>query len=248
MDHDRSLVADPAVIPESFVVTVDTGDRLHYLDWGGPRESERPRRLPPLVLIHGLGLTAGSGRRSPAGSCCRTRVVALDLRGHGLSESPRTGYDLESLAYDALTVLTANGLGARRRRAAGRSRRPRPRRDRGGNDGEAPAAVRGGTGARRRRLGGPGRGDRHDGRRVPARPRRSAGGDGVDGRLPGRPARLRPGTWDADQERAARAAVDEKHRATSTSVVRRPRAAGSVRGDVRVPAGRRPGDGTAVRC
>jgi pimeloyl-ACP methyl ester carboxylesterase len=38
-------------------------------------------------------------------------VVALDLRGHGLSDSPRDGYDLESLAYDALTVMSANGWG-----------------------------------------------------------------------------------------------------------------------------------------
>jgi pimeloyl-ACP methyl ester carboxylesterase len=35
----------------------------------------------------------------------------MDLRGHGLSDSPRSGYDLESRAFDALTVLAANGMG-----------------------------------------------------------------------------------------------------------------------------------------
>jgi pimeloyl-ACP methyl ester carboxylesterase len=39
------------------------------------------------------------------------RVLALDMRGHGLSEAARTGLDLESLAWDALTVLAANGAG-----------------------------------------------------------------------------------------------------------------------------------------
>ena len=39
------------------------------------------------------------------------RVLALDLRGHGLSEGARSGLDLDSLAWDALTVLAANGAG-----------------------------------------------------------------------------------------------------------------------------------------
>ena len=39
-------------------------------------------------------------------------MIAVDLRGHGLSEVPRSGYDLESLATDVLTVAVANGWGA----------------------------------------------------------------------------------------------------------------------------------------
>jgi len=95
--------------PESLIVTADTGDRLHYLDWGGPEPS--PPGPPPLLLIHGLGhsgwIWASVARRLRS----FTRVLAPDLRGHGLSDSPRTGYELESLAFDALTVLAGNGWG-----------------------------------------------------------------------------------------------------------------------------------------
>jgi len=102
--------------PDSLLVTLDTGERIHYLDWGGPAPLVRPPLpalppLPPLLLIHGLAQTAWSW--APVARRLRglTRVLAMDLRGHGLSDSPRSGYDLESLAYDALTVLVGNGWG-----------------------------------------------------------------------------------------------------------------------------------------
>ena len=93
--------------PESLVVRTDVGDQIHYLDWGGQENDDRP----PIALIHGLAGTAWDWApvaRRLAGSA---RVVAVDLRGHGLSDSPRSGYDLESLAFDSLTVLVANGWG-----------------------------------------------------------------------------------------------------------------------------------------
>src|SRR5688572_13391430 len=96
--------------PESLVVTMDTGDRVHYLDWGRPTTEREP--LPPLLLIHGLQQTAWAWAPICRRLSTRTHLLAVDLRGHGLSDSPRTGYDLESLAYDALTVLSANGYGA----------------------------------------------------------------------------------------------------------------------------------------
>jgi pimeloyl-ACP methyl ester carboxylesterase len=93
--------------PESMLVTAETGDRLHYLDWGTGAAT-----LPPLLVIHGLGATAWSW--APVARRLRdvTHVLAPDLRGHGLSDSPRNGYDLTDLAFDALTVLSANGYGA----------------------------------------------------------------------------------------------------------------------------------------
>jgi len=109
-DAQRPPLAPWPGEPESLVVTLDTGEQVHYLDWGGPADGGRPGR-PPLLLLHGLGHTAWAW--APVARRLRplTRVLAMDLRGHGLSEAARQGYDLESQAYDALTVLSANGWG-----------------------------------------------------------------------------------------------------------------------------------------
>jgi pimeloyl-ACP methyl ester carboxylesterase len=238
---------DRGVEPVSLVVTLDTGDRLHYLDWErpaapGPPEdvegpvdahgaaadhrheqesgSERVPSVPLLLLVHGLGQTgwiwAPVARRLRA----LTRVLAPDLRGHGLSDSPRSGYDLESLAYDLLTVLVANGFGP----------------DAGG-----PPAV----------VAGHGLGAMAAVAMARVQPAAVAGVALVDGgwedlaestgQLPdeflrglGDPPEVMrsmeaylgdrreydPDTWDADQERAARATVDQKYAGHVVSVTR----------------------------
>jgi non-heme chloroperoxidase len=89
---------------------MDTGVRIHYLDWGRPAEA-RDRPLPPLVLVHGIGETAWWWAPLARRLCRLTHVLALDLRGHGLSDVPESGYELPSLAIDALTVMVANGWG-----------------------------------------------------------------------------------------------------------------------------------------
>jgi pimeloyl-ACP methyl ester carboxylesterase len=86
------------------VVQLQTGERVHYLAWeGGP--------ATPVVLVHGLGRTAWTwlpiGRRLSGAH----PVVAPDLRGHGASDAPLTGYELESLALDVLTVVAGQGWG-----------------------------------------------------------------------------------------------------------------------------------------
>lgn len=91
----------------SLDVTLDTGDRIHVLDWLRPSRAT----LPPLLLVHGLAQTAWSWTPVSRRLRERTHVLAPDLRGHGLSEAPRQGYDLESLAYDLLTVLVSSGYG-----------------------------------------------------------------------------------------------------------------------------------------
>src|SRR5919109_2708787 len=40
--------------PSGFVVIVEPGDRIHFLDWGGPATSDQPA----VVLIHGLSTNA----------------------------------------------------------------------------------------------------------------------------------------------------------------------------------------------
>jgi pimeloyl-ACP methyl ester carboxylesterase len=212
--------------PESLVVTVDTGDRLHYLDWGGPTLGWSP--LPPLLLIHGLAATAWSWAAVARRLRNVTRVLAPDLRGHGLSESPRAGYDLESLAYDALTVLTANGLGA----------------DAGG----PPAAVAGhGLGAlvavsmaaiqpssvAAVALVDAGWEDLDEATGMDAAEFERSIGDppevlaSMDAYLADR-REFDPPSWDADQERAARSAVDETHAGHVAPVVRAHAMRGSV--------------------
>ncbi len=100
---------DPGAEPDGFVVTVDPGDRIHFLDWGGPALAADPGR-PGVLLIHGLSNTAWSW--TPAARRLRAvrRVVAMDLRGHGLSDAPVDGYDPTSFAADVLAVAEGSGL------------------------------------------------------------------------------------------------------------------------------------------
>lgn len=208
--------------PDSLIVTLDTGDRLHYLDWGGPQGA------PPLLLIHGLAATAWSW--APIAHRLRqlTRVLAVDLRGHGLSDSPRSGYDLESLAFDCLTVLTANGYGA---------------------DVDGPPVVVGGHGlgamvgatmalVRPASICGValvegGWEDLAEATGMSAADYQRTIGDppevlaSMDAYLADR-RDFDPPSWDIDQERAARAAVDEKHAGHVMSVVRAHALRGSV--------------------
>jgi pimeloyl-ACP methyl ester carboxylesterase len=95
---------DPAGEPAGFVVLVEPGDRIHFLDWGGDGE-------PGIVLVHGLAASglvwAPVARRLVA----RRRVVAMDLRGHGLSDAPTEpdAYDLDVLAGDVVAVAEGSG-------------------------------------------------------------------------------------------------------------------------------------------
>jgi pimeloyl-ACP methyl ester carboxylesterase len=83
--------------------------RLHYLDWGGTGK--------PLVLLAGLGGTAQHYRGLAPRLAKRFRVVGLTRRGHGRSDRPDSGYDLDTLVedirrfLDALVVEKANLVG-----------------------------------------------------------------------------------------------------------------------------------------
>lgn len=214
----RSYAIDVAPEPDSLIVTTDDGTRTHYLDWG--RVAAGRSALPPLLLVHGLLATAWSWAPVARRLAEKTHVLALDLRGHGLSDSPRTGYDLESLAFDALTVLVANGYGM----------------DAGG----PPAVIAGhGLGA----MVGASAGTVQPGSvaglaLVDAGWEEMAAATGLDatefqGTIGDPPEVLAsmdayladrrefdPASWDAEQERASRAAVDEKHAGHVAPVVR----------------------------
>ena len=109
---------DPTAEPDGFVVVVEPGDRIHFLDWGGsgdPGQQGDPGddgvpRLPGVLLIHGLSNTAWSW--TPVARRLRLvrRVVAMDLRGHGLSDAPTEGYDPPTFAADVLAAAEGSGL------------------------------------------------------------------------------------------------------------------------------------------
>jgi pimeloyl-ACP methyl ester carboxylesterase len=219
----RAPEPDLAAEPAAVIVTLDTGDRIHVLDWGDPSGS-----LPPLLLVHGLTQTARAW--TPVARRLRglTRVLAVDLRGHSLSEAPPGGYDLDSLAYDLLTVLVAHRIGP----------------DAGG-----PPAVLAGHGfgaqiaawtASVQPAAVAGLALVDGGWEALEESLKMSDGEFLRGLaeppevLASMAAYLAdrrdwdPASWDVDQEQAERARVDEKYSGRLTSVVRRHVLAGSV--------------------
>ena len=73
------------------------GIRLHYLDWGGSG--------PAICFLAGLGLSAYYYAAFALRFSGPFRVVALTRRGHGDSDCPETGYDVETLAEDVRQFL-----------------------------------------------------------------------------------------------------------------------------------------------
>ena len=100
---------DPTAEPDGFVVTVEPNDRIHFLDWGGPPDAAGSGE-PGVLLIHGLSSTAWAWVAVARRLRGAHRTVAMDLRGHGLSDAPTTGYDPETLAGDVLAVADGSGL------------------------------------------------------------------------------------------------------------------------------------------
>jgi pimeloyl-ACP methyl ester carboxylesterase len=97
--------------PAGFVVASDDGCRIHFLDWGARPASGGPdASAPGVLLLHGLASTAWSW--APVARRLRrvARVVAMDLRGHGLSDAPTHGYAPDTLAGDAIAVAEGAGL------------------------------------------------------------------------------------------------------------------------------------------
>ncbi len=84
---------------------IDITPQLHVREWAGDAQ------LTPFLLVHGLASNArlwdGVGARLAASG---HRVVAVDLRGHGLSDKPDVGYDFATVAGDLARLIEAMGL------------------------------------------------------------------------------------------------------------------------------------------
>jgi pimeloyl-ACP methyl ester carboxylesterase len=75
------------------------GIRLHYLDWGGSGLI--------LLFIPGLGCNAHIFDTFAPRFTDKFRVLAVTRRGHGESDHPETGYDVDTLAEDLHQFLDA---------------------------------------------------------------------------------------------------------------------------------------------
>ena len=70
------------------------GTRLHFTDWGEPGAR-------PVLLVHGFGSSQTMwNNQVPDLVDAGLRCVTFDRRGHGRSDVPGRGYDLDTLAAD----------------------------------------------------------------------------------------------------------------------------------------------------
>ena len=108
---DAGTAPDQALEPDGFVVVAESGDRIHFLDWGGPADAGEPG----VLAVHGLSQTAwiwAPVARRLGGANGVRRVVSIDLRGHGLSDAPTDdgAYDLPVLGSDVVAAAEGSGL------------------------------------------------------------------------------------------------------------------------------------------
>jgi pimeloyl-ACP methyl ester carboxylesterase len=62
------------------------------------------------VFLHGFGGQAEQWHYQLQNFLIENRVLALDLRGHGLSDKPARGYEMEQVAEFKLCVSLQSGL------------------------------------------------------------------------------------------------------------------------------------------
>jgi pimeloyl-ACP methyl ester carboxylesterase len=98
-----------AADPKGSILAVasDDGIVLRVQAWSA--DDGNGRR--PFVLLHGIASNArtwdGVARRLAAAGCT---AYAVDFRGHGISDRPATGYDLETYAADLTAAVSGLGL------------------------------------------------------------------------------------------------------------------------------------------
>src|SRR5215216_5564411 len=88
-------------MPKEAFVNLD-GLKLQYLDWEGVGK--------PLVLLAGLGATAKYYGNLAPKLATRFKAMGLTRRGHGHSDRPNSGYDLEHFVEDIRGFLDEVGI------------------------------------------------------------------------------------------------------------------------------------------
>jgi pimeloyl-ACP methyl ester carboxylesterase len=89
---------------------ISNGARFNLVRLGPPSDAPRPH--PPVVFLHGLIMdNLSSFYYTLAPTVARTHdVLCYDLRGHGRSERPPTGYGLPDAVDDLCGLLDAAGI------------------------------------------------------------------------------------------------------------------------------------------
>ena len=97
--------------PEERYISAN-GLTFHLIDWGGHALSDSPpgSRVRPwggkwLILLHGLASQAHMFDLVAPLLTDSFRVMAIDQRGHGLSDKPDSGYDFATVASDLDAIL-----------------------------------------------------------------------------------------------------------------------------------------------
>lgn len=75
---------------------------FHVLDW--------PGEAPPVVLMHGNKSISRAWDFLVDASTLANRFIAPDMRGHGLSAQPATGYAIQDYVDDVLDLLDGWGI------------------------------------------------------------------------------------------------------------------------------------------
>jgi pimeloyl-ACP methyl ester carboxylesterase len=88
-------------VRHDFVTVNDT--RIHVAELGDPAS-------PPLLLLHGWPQHWWMWRRVAPELASGFRCVMPDLRGHGWSDAPASGYDKEQLSLDVRALTDTLGL------------------------------------------------------------------------------------------------------------------------------------------
>jgi pimeloyl-ACP methyl ester carboxylesterase len=109
--EDSGGVGPPGSSPQSArerwidVRPEEGGLNLHVWEWAGAG--------PPFVLLHGLASNARTWDGVAAGlAAAGRRVIAVDQRGHGLSDKPAHGYGFSSVTGDLARLLDILALEA----------------------------------------------------------------------------------------------------------------------------------------
>lgn len=115
--HDGAARAEPVPLPDQAgwagaraSVGTAQGIRLGYVELG---EAPGTAEGDPVILIHGYtdssrswSLIAASLREALPGR----RIVAIELRGHGISDAPDCCYGPDSLAHDVIGAMDTLGI------------------------------------------------------------------------------------------------------------------------------------------